>query len=578
MNGATETGDLITGDVDVRLTFGTFVEGPANRLACAAARRAAHSPGTSYNPLFIYAASGLGKTHILQAIAQQALSRQPDLRVAYQGVERYLEELAEIIETGDRDRLRERYHTVELLLLDDIQFLAGRREAQEMLLRTLDELSTGGGQVVLASDRPPSEIDDIDERLLSRFSGGLIVDIGAPEFETRVAIVRRKAAEREVDLESGVAEAVARISYSNVRELQGALNRVLAVQELEERRVPASEVPAILGLESVDTGDGAGPSEFDSFLDEVSDTVERVVEDASWRRVVRDAVERWQERGYSVSRLQEALDAGEPPRDPEGLVRAFTADVERLRELAAEIGAVEGQLREEVREVLRDPDRVEEARRLVAAARERKRPFPALPARPTFEDLGVSDDALAVRSARNLVMATRPPFTPLYVVAGGGAEPRDLLTAAGRALLAARPEARIALVSMAELSRDFIGALESGLAEPWRERWRELDALFLHGVEALEETERVQDELFHIFERLARKGARIGLGASKPPGELEGVDERLRSRFEGGLVVEYTGGADAGSGGPRTDRWFRSREKLVWEWPTLDGRLSEELD
>ncbi|HSG46221.1 MAG TPA: DnaA/Hda family protein, partial [Longimicrobiales bacterium] len=149
-------------DLDPKLTFDSFVVGPANRLASAAARRSAESPGTSYNPLFVYSASGLGKSHILNAIAHQSRKAAPDRRVEYMALEGYLEELTTALESGNRDAFREKYGDLDILLLDDVQFLTGQNEAQEMLLRTLDQLSSAGSQIVLASDRPPAEINGLD--------------------------------------------------------------------------------------------------------------------------------------------------------------------------------------------------------------------------------------------------------------------------------------------------------------------------------------------------------------------------------------------------------------------------------
>ena len=146
-------------DFDPKLTFESFVVGPANRLACAAARRAADSPGTSYNPLFMYSASGLGKTHILTAIAHQALKSGPGRKLEYMALEKYLERLESAIEGGEHDGLA-LFKELDILLLDDVQFLTGQPEAQEMLLRTLDTLSASGSQVVLASDRPPATSTD----------------------------------------------------------------------------------------------------------------------------------------------------------------------------------------------------------------------------------------------------------------------------------------------------------------------------------------------------------------------------------------------------------------------------------
>ena len=215
-------------DLDPKFTFDSFVVGPANRLASAAARRTAESPGESYNPLFIYSASGLGKTHILCAIAHRVAKADSSHELLYETLESYLGDLTEALEAGSEYGLKDRYRALDVLLMDDVQFLADQPQAQEMLLTTLDSLTASGKQVVLASDRPPAEINGLDARLVSRFSGGLIVDIAPPEFETRMAIIRRKVEEQGQSLDPGVAEAIAKEPFRNVRELGGALNRILA--------------------------------------------------------------------------------------------------------------------------------------------------------------------------------------------------------------------------------------------------------------------------------------------------------------------------------------------------------------
>ena len=210
---------MVATDLDPRFTFDNFVVGPANRLAAAAARRVADAPGTSYNPLFIYSSSGLGKSHILNGIAHYSARVHPGFGVMYVTVESFLNELTAAIQAGAEQELRERYDELHIFLLDDVQFFTGQKEAQEILLRLLDGMNKSGGQVVLASDRPPAEINGLDERLLTRFSGGLIVDIAVPEYETKVAILRKKAEERDQTFEPGVAEALAKHAFTSVREL-----------------------------------------------------------------------------------------------------------------------------------------------------------------------------------------------------------------------------------------------------------------------------------------------------------------------------------------------------------------------
>ncbi len=529
-------------DLDPKLTFESFVVGPANRLATAAARRAAESPGTSYNPLFVYSASGLGKSHILNAIAHQSRKAAPTRKVRYMALEGYLEELTVALEAGDRDGFRDRYGDLNILLLDDVQFLTGQNEAQEMLLRTLDQLSGSGSQIVLASDRPPAEINGLDARLLSRFSGGLIVDIGAPEYETRVAIIRRKAEERGQVLDSGVAEALGRYPFKNVRELGGALNRVFAVQDLEERRVTPEEIQRLMG-ESTTTAEEA-PDTVTTFLEDLSGMVAKTVEEQEepWRKAVREAVDAAEREGFSARRLK-AYQSGSEPKGWEEIVEAFRKDIGRLREIDDELDRLNNPWPEAAQGLLKDPERLDEAEALLTSVRERQRPFPKLGPGPDLATLR-GFPKIAVKAAQQLVGAEKPEYNPLYVWSADMQRGRALLGAAGRTFQNAHPEARMAVTSVSEFAQDFIRALGEGVAGAWRERWWTVDMLLVHGLEALSETERAQDEFFHLFEALKRRGARVFLVADGPPSGIAKIDDRLRSRFEGGLVLEV----DAGTG------------------------------
>src|SRR5919112_3027577 len=263
--------------VDSRSRFDNYVVGSANRLAVAAARAVAESPGGVYNPLFVYGASGLGKTHLIGAIGNEAVSRAPGLSVEYLSLEDFIEQIHAAVAVGEMEQFKKRYSRVDVLLLDDMQFLTGRRETQSELLRLLNALQGSGRQIVMTSDRPPSDISDVDERLISRMSGGLIVDIGAPDFETRVAILRAKCEERRISFAPGVIEELARVEFANVRDLQGAMNRLVAQQSVDGTLTPA-QVRSVLGVESViaavtkapepDPAPAAMPAidEFSSFL------------------------------------------------------------------------------------------------------------------------------------------------------------------------------------------------------------------------------------------------------------------------------------------------------------------------
>lgn len=524
-------------DLDPRFTFEEFVIGPANRLASAAARRAAENPGASYNPLFVYSASGLGKTHMLGAIAHHATKLHSDTAVVYETLEGFLGGLTVNLEQGGHDGLTTRYEEMDILLMDDVQFLAGQPEAQEMLLRLLDGLTGEGQQVVLASDRPPAEIDGLGSRLRSRFEGGLLVDIGSPEYETRVAIVRKKAEVLNQELASGVAEIIGRIGFKNVRELGGALNKVVAIQDLEDRVLPASEVRTLLGVEEEDTSDDA---EVQEFLSDLSGTVAAQVEarEAPWRVSAREAAEELEAAGLKADRLRQLLEKDAPPSDIQDIVARFREGARRLEEVRNELDEVGNPWPEAAHAMLRDPDRLSEAETLLASAKERARAFPEIPPGPPLEGLGPEFPPLVLRAAGQLLGTDRPEYSPLYVWSSDPGAARALLAATGRTYASRKGSGSVAFVSVSEFASEFIDALSDGVAGAWRERWWSSELLLVHGTEDFARTEQAQDEFFHLFEALQRRRARVMVAADRPPAALEGINDRLRSRFEGGLVLE----------------------------------------
>lgn len=574
-------------ELNPRFTFDTYVVGGANRLAVAAARRVAESPGASYNPLFVYSASGLGKTHLLSSIGNHASRIHPEVVVTYDSMEHFLERAMRAIEAGERESFRSSFAGTALLLLDDVQFLAGKHRTQEELLRVWDVLTARGGQVVLASDRPPQEIDGIDDRLLSRFSGGLIVDIGAPDLETRVAILRRKAEEHGQRLEPGVEETLARSTFSNVRELQGALNRILAVQELEGRKVDAEEAARILGMPPPEQR--AGASEFSDFMAEISSAVDDVLSHSAQERQIADAILRWEGEGYRTRRLEGALGEELDAEALEALIRRFEADVDRLREMANEVRSLDPAAPELARQdLLRDPDRLADAEALLAQVRERARPLPGAPAELTFADGRLSPSLLAVRAAQAVAQAPGGErYNPLYVHGPEGGVRSVLLAALANRTTELHPDLPVAWVQGPTFAAELIDALERNMVGAWRERWCRARVLLVDDVDALAGTERAQEELFHIFDALARSGAQLAFGASQPPQRLGEIEERLKSRLGSGLVVaaaDRDEEAAATRGGPapgaqaRGDEWFLDREKLLWAWPYPEQWLIEELD
>jgi chromosomal replication initiator protein len=603
-----------------RFTFHNFVVGSGNRLSVAAARRVAESPGASYNPLFIYSASGLGKTHLVTSIGHKAAEEDPSLDVVYDTLEHFMDEAMEAIQAGERDSFRARFQNVGLLILDDVQFLAGKPRTQEELIRVWDAMSGRGGQVVLTSDRPPQEIDGLDDRLLSRFSGGLIVDIGAPDFETRVAIVRRKAEEQGQELSDGVAELLARSTFSNVRELQGALNRVLAVQELEGRMVAREEVTTLVGGEPP----AARPSEFGDFLADVELAVDAVVSRSTEDQQLASAIMRWEADGYRTVRLESLLHDSHEPSEVEAVVRAYELDVERLREVDAEIRTLDPAAPELHWGVLRDPDRIADAEAVLAAVRERRRPLPAPPPEYAFGRVGLDDGSLALRAARAAAEQPGRRYNPLYLHGEASPVRSALLGALGNRIAEKNPRRPVAFMSAQAFADELIQALERNQVEDWRARYRSAGALLVEDVDVLADTERAQEELFHLFDALHRSGAQLAFTGSCPPAELTGLEERLRTRLASGLVVgladraaaasvgegDPVGGGAVATSGPssapsngadaapsargaataevatagaapapahdgRADAFFQARDKLVWRWPYAAHWLTE---
>jgi chromosomal replication initiator protein len=218
-----------------KYTFDTFVVGASNQFAHAAARAVAESPAHSYNPLFLYGGVGLGKTHLLHAIGHRIRERHPQLRIQYLTAEQFVNQLINSIRFKSTHSFRERYRSIDVLLVDDIQFLANKERTQEEFFHTFNTLYTSQKQIVLSSDSSPRNIPSIEERLRSRFEWGLIADIQPPDLETKVAILRRKADLDEIDLPDDVALFVANQVKTNVRELEGLLTRVAAFASLTGR-------------------------------------------------------------------------------------------------------------------------------------------------------------------------------------------------------------------------------------------------------------------------------------------------------------------------------------------------------
>ncbi|WP_309670992.1 DnaA/Hda family protein [Gemmatimonas sp.] len=577
----------MSGPLDGTYRFDTFVVGSSNRLAVSAARAVADAPGSAYNPLFVYGGSGLGKTHLVAAIAHQARAVKPDLRVEFTSGEDVAEHLHRVIASGQAQLFIEHYQQVELLILDDVQFLTGQRETQSELLRLFNMMQGSGRQLVLTSDRQPSEIPDVDQRLLSRLIGGLVVDVGAPDYEMRLAILRNVAGARGVEFADGVLNEVARLAFGNVRELKGALNKLSAFQQLEGTPVTPPDVRAVLG-ERASTPTPSSPShpprieaiipdgtDYEGFLADVLQEVETRVE--PWRVALGEAMSRWKSHGYSVAVLERAMQLPTAP-DVDGLLATFTSAIEHLRNLEAQASSLDPALRGHA--AFRDVASIPLAQQLVERAMASTLPLPAPSPVFTRERLDVSSaNQLAVKAIDSVIEHPGTRYNPLFICGPAGSGKSHLAHALGNAM---RARAAVACLSASAFVDELIAAMQEGGMERWRLRFRAADLFILDDVEVLAGKERTQEELFHLFNHLYERGAQIVLTSSYPPRELPELADRLRSRFEGGLVVALQSRerhrveqlVERAPG--ELDRFFEDREKTMWNWPDLGGRVIEE--
>jgi chromosomal replication initiator protein DnaA len=542
----------VTDELNPKFSFETIVVGAANRLAVTAARTVAESPGTAYNPLFVYSPTGLGKTHLLMAIGQLARELAPQVRVEYLTIDEFVEAYNAAVAAGQSEALRSRYAHVDVLLVDDVQFLTHRREMQAELLRITQELQSAGKQIVLTSDSPPSEIEDLDERLLSRFDAGLLVDIGSPDAETRLAILLRRAEERSAAFEEGVLRAVAEFEVPNVRELLGLLNKLVAYQAVSESPITPdaaaellagevrTEVPMTTGPapalmvpgEPVAERPEVRPDEFADFLSDVAHTVEEQVE--AWRSKLGKAIMRWEAEGYRTARLEQLLDQ-DMPIAVERVLRQYERDIEQLRSTQATMAKLDAERAEDP--IFYDPDRLDEVDELVQTALHEVGPPPGPSAAWALSSfVGGESNKVAHNAAAAVVAQPGTRYNPLVLAGPTGVGKTHLLHAIGHEL-AAGPDAVVACLSAQQLIDELVAAIDSDRVDAWRTRYRRATAFLLDDAHLLAGKERTQEELFHLFNELFESQRQLVFTVANVPREVEGLDDRLVSRLEGGLVV-----------------------------------------
>jgi len=272
-----QPGENAPQDDGYELTFETFVVGPSNRFAHAACQAVASKPAILYNPLFIYGNSGLGKTHLLSAVSKEFKNNFPNRSVVYVKSEDFTNEVIDAIAKGTTQALRAKYRSADLLLVDDIQFIGGKVSTQEEFFHTFNTLYEAKKQIVLTSDRPPRDIATLEDRMKNRFEWGLTADVQTPEFETRVAIIRRKAESFDFDIPENVCEYIANKLKNNIRQLEGAVKKLRAFHLLEGR--PVNIVTAQTAISDIINNSQPTPVTVDKIIEEVARTYQVTPED-----------------------------------------------------------------------------------------------------------------------------------------------------------------------------------------------------------------------------------------------------------------------------------------------------------
>ena len=229
-------------NLNSKYTFDSFIVSSNNELANAACHSISNQPGENYNPLFIYGGVGLGKTHLLQSTGNKIVENFPHFKVHYSSMERFSNELVDAIQNNKAKEFKNKYIDLDVLILDDIQFLSGKEKTQEEFFHVFESLHQLGKQVILSSDRPPKSISTLEDRLRSRFEGGMIVDVEKPDFETRLAIIDKKLQERDFKLNKEISEYLAKNIYHNIRELEGALNKIIVTFQFQNRTPELEDV------------------------------------------------------------------------------------------------------------------------------------------------------------------------------------------------------------------------------------------------------------------------------------------------------------------------------------------------
>ncbi len=530
-------------DLNPRSTFDNLVIGRENGLAASAARAVADSPGNVYNPLCITGGAGLGKTHLLMAIAHSIEQADNRLSVEYFTPDGLSEAYHAAVSAGQGDAFRNRLSETDVLLIDDIHALVHQGVVQSELQRATAELLDLGKQVVVASHSPPRSLEGLDREFANRIADGLVVSVGPPDYDTRLAILERRSEERGSRFEPRLLEAVASYEIDDVRELIGILNRLVALQAVSEtplnadaaRALYEGEVTGPFGVEQF----GETPAqtrheedEFDDFLTGVTDTVKRQVD--LWESRLNEVAKRWGEKGYCTDRLASFTSSG-GDMSVDDVLNDFERDVEELQTLRASVSDLDASIADDP--AFFDPDRLVEARGLVekTAAQPRALPGPS-PSWNLASFVGSWANAVAVEAAK--AVASYPGYerNPLVFVGSTGVGKTHLLHATGNAI-AESVGTSVVCVNAKDLGEELAEAENSGNIAEWREVLANAKALLVDDLHLVAGNERLQRELIALFESIRSSQRQLVCTTDTDPQHAKGLDQRFVDLLSSGFVA-----------------------------------------
>ena len=529
-------------DLIPRSTFETYIVGRENGLAAAAARAVFESPGAVYNPLCITGGPGLGKTHILMAIAHEIERANSRYSVEYFTPDGLSEAYHAAVSAGQGDAFRNRLSETDVLLIDDMHALAHQSDVQDELFRLTGEMHAAGKQIVVASHCPPTEIDGVDAGFLERIAEGLVVNVGPPEYETRLAILKRRSDERGSRFEAGVLEVVASYDIRDVRELIGVLNRLVALQALSETPLNADAARALYEGEvagpapesdnqGVSGGEVAEVDPFSDFLSGVNATVSRQVD--AWESRLNEVTKRWAERGYCTDRLA-SLTSDVSSKSIDDSLKEFERDVGELETLRSSVSDLDASLAEDP--AFFDPDRIVEARDIVQKLALQPPSLPGPSKAWLFQSfIGSWANAAAVEAARAVSAYPGGERNPMIFVGATGVGKTHLLHATGNAI-AEELGVEVVCLSAQDLACALAEAEDAGSLGEWRDGLMGSNALLVDDLHLVAGNERLQQEICLIFERLRSAHRQLVCTLNTELRNITGLSESMTALLASGFV------------------------------------------